>query len=736
MSTTSCAAHCSFRRLLLALLLCLGSSKAPAQRYLTTLGIVADLPAGPGARAIITGDFNGDGLTDLATIGERQISLHYQEAGSAGWHPGTLTVGKRIVAACSGRCNRDRLSDILLVTDDPPELLVYFAKAGERFVLAWRSKIPALYGNVLLADVDNDGRGDAVLFGKRQLGISVMGGRGDGSFRPGSTLLPESSFGALTVEDVNGDGLNDLVAANWVSNQLMVFTGFGKMNFSEPSVLQFATEPRLFSTASLDSDRNRDLVVCFPEEHRCGLFLGDGLGGFHPAQNVALNSPPIKLGVADVNGDGRDDVGLLSADERSLLIDLNNEGRLSDSVIYAAGKFPTDFCFIRHGWTSLIDAAVLDSATSRLRIFYNAMADRNPDGEKTYALGLHPEGLLAADVNHDGWDDIVVADSRSRSLSLFLNDGHGGFTGQISVGTSSELGSIEFVPKNDSIALFLGTGSETTKTSIVEINTRTYSRTVVGLPSQGDQTILSARVDSATRFLHLMILEHERAQASGEFIEYEQIGPARYIERSIASHLSPPILAATMCDCIRNGIADIVALVYGERLHDQLFYLLPGDSGETFHPPRHVLTMEGVQPATGLLWNEDLNNDGLTDLIVNFREPDNLLTVSLGQKDTTFSSAYFNVRSPVRLSSKERLRILDLNGDGIKDLVVMNDVDRSIEVYPGLGDGTFDPGPHLISTRGLAGFTLDDINGDRIPELIIADSESCVLKILSLEEGR
>jgi hypothetical protein len=69
------------------------------------------------------------------------------------------------------------------------------------------------------------------------------------------------------------------------------------------------------------------------------------------------------------------------------------------------------------------------------------------------------------------------------------------------------------------------------------------------------------------------------------------------------------------------------------------------------------------------------------------------------------------------------------------DLVVKNEADRSIEIFPGLGDGTFDPGPHLISTKGISGFTLDDINRDGVPELIITDSASCVLRILTLEEG-
>src|SRR5258706_16330961 len=117
MSTGSLSSRRPVRLFLLSLAIpfCGGHSTALAQRYLTTLGIVADLPAGSGAHAIITGDYNGDGLTDIAVLGERQVSFQYQQDGAAGWKEGTLTVGKPIVAGASGRCNRDRLADLGLL---------------------------------------------------------------------------------------------------------------------------------------------------------------------------------------------------------------------------------------------------------------------------------------------------------------------------------------------------------------------------------------------------------------------------------------------------------------------------------------------------------------------------------------------------------------------------------------------------------------------------------------------
>jgi len=256
----------SARATLLVAALCLaGTSSAIAQRYVTTLGSVVELRAQPEAAGIIKGDFNGDHLTDIATFGGDEVLVNFQEPGSLVWHGTILTAGKPVVAAAAGRCNGDRLTDIVLMTDSPPEILVFLARSSERFVQVWKTELPALYGNMALADIDNDGKVDILLYGKRHLGVTVMRGRGNGTFRPATVLLPENSFGALSVEDINGDGVNDIVAGNWVSNEIMIFTGFGKSTFSEPSIIACPSEPRFFRTAFLDADLVMDLVVCLTE---------------------------------------------------------------------------------------------------------------------------------------------------------------------------------------------------------------------------------------------------------------------------------------------------------------------------------------------------------------------------------------------------------------------------------------------------------------------------------------
>ena len=78
--------------------------------------------------------------------------------------------------------------------------------------------------------------------------------------------------------------------------------------------------------------------------------------------------------------------------------------------------------------------------------------------------------------------------------------------------------------------------------------------------------------------------------------------------------------------------------------------------------------------------------------------------------------------------------LADLNGDGIPDLIVANSGGDNILVYPGLGDGHF--GAEVNGGKGFQvgtspeGITVADVNGDGQPDLIIANMDSNDVSIL------
>jgi hypothetical protein len=118
----------------------------------------------------------------------------------------------------------------------------------------------------------------------------------------------------------------------------------------------------------------------------------------------------------------------------------------------------------------------------------------------------------------------------------------------------------------------------------------------------------------------------------------------------------------------------------------------------------------------------DFNRDGNMDLAVGLNEDTNSVTVLLGDGTGNFNLA------PTTSLADRWIPVLtaDFNQDGIPDLVVSNG--SSLMILLGNGDGTFTPanGQPLSVGSGFGGLLpiqTADLNGDGIPDLVVADSE-------------
>ena len=686
------------------------------------------------ARGITTGDFNGDGISDIAAFGGNQVFIHFQQKDSVQWRTVPMRLESQVVKMIAARCNDDSLWDLIMIAEHPSEIQVYLSKPEEKFSLRWKAPIAQSFEDVVAGDINNDGKVDILLSGKKEPGITVFLGNKNGTFRQPTTILSDYTFSSVSVQDVNEDGINDILAVNWISNEVLLFSGFGKMRFSNPSVLSFEDEPISVVAANLDSNFTKDLAVSFAEKKEIQTFSGDGFGGFVPLQTIPLGYVASQINVGDFNADGKQDIAVFSQEQKNMDILVNDgAGHFEGHAVFAAGRAPAEFVVLADRYQSLADLVILDKARSYLRFLQNSDVRMKRRKQMSYSTALEPTAIITSDLDRDGWLDILVANSASQSFSVLRNYGDGTFEGQIPFPCSFNVSSLVSCLQSDTTSKIIAAGMKEDKISITDVYAKDYSHFSYTLSVPPQPNILWTVMDEKNGYLTILNLDAGELAHGISLMKFQQISQTRFVEQSYSIHSNNPVLGASIGDFDGDGNADLSYLSFNKKMKRIEGYEAKGSPSGEFMQARLSFKIDLLDTVSALLWHADLNRDGIEDLVFLLREPVNLLYTSLGRRDTTFAIPWTDTNYAVNTFSSDRLKFFDANGDRHIDIILDNSLTKTIQVLFGNGNGTFGAPVRLVNSEGLGGFAIEDLNNDGIPELITTDIANGVLKIVSLE---
>ena len=289
----------------------------------------------------------------------------------------------------------------------------------------------------------------------------------------------------VAAADFNNNGKLELVATSYDINQLIFLTNNSQGIFSEANVIGSpARQPIYITNADFNGDGFQDLVTANNFDTNITVLTNTGFGSFSNSARLPVMDKPVWVAVADVNGDGLLD--LISANYGSCGIG----NTLSVYTNAGSGNFALDATLtVGYGPVCVVAADVNGDGFADL---ISANQDENSlsilinDGHGNFTLQstipvYNPSALVAADLNADGSIDLAVASTPTNYLGLvtiFLNDGEGNFSSNtvIQVGTTDDYNYLSSLVAGD----FSGDG----KMDLVVANYTTATLTVLTQTSQ------------------------------------------------------------------------------------------------------------------------------------------------------------------------------------------------------------------------------------------------------------
>ncbi len=266
------------------------------------------------------GDFNGDGITDLAVIAGLINNLVYLRGlGGGRFAPPEKFLVRGAVFARSGAIpldwNEDGLTDLAITSPSNNAdglrqgLAVTFGHRLNGFDAPRFRSLPTPQAAHMsaLTDVNADGLPDLVMtygLDSNQGGIAIQYGSGNGFFRSGPTYLAAGPV-QLEITDINQDGAPDFIVANRDRSSLAVWRN------DRHGAFMLASEPETnrglaaFALADFDNNGTTDLLATIPNATGARVLSGKSDGTFNVTTQTFSGTGWT---TGDFNGDGNQDV--------------------------------------------------------------------------------------------------------------------------------------------------------------------------------------------------------------------------------------------------------------------------------------------------------------------------------------------------------------------------------------------------------------------------------------------
>ena len=361
--------------------------------------------------------------------------------------PVTYSTGTATRGVALGDLNGDNKLDAVASNFTSGNVSVLIGNGNGTFDAAVNHSVNGNPRIIRLSDFNGDGKLDAAVANSGSHNVSVLIGKGDGSFSASASYAVASSGSpvGLAVADLNGDGRPDIATANSTPGNVSVLINNGNGTFSTHVEYSVGGSGNLnVMLADLNGDGKNDIVTSNFSSANISVLLNNGNGTFGSGTTYSAGTNPYPVSIADVNSDGSLDVAVANYGSDNISIFINNgDGTLAAVVNYGVGDIPQGIILTDLNGDGKADIANTDNNAHTVTTYMNSGTGTFVSSTSYSVLpASFPLDITAGDLNGDGKNDVVSANSGSGNISVFLNQVTDVFyaktsTGRVSIGTSS-----------------------------------------------------------------------------------------------------------------------------------------------------------------------------------------------------------------------------------------------------------------------------------------------------------
>jgi len=371
---------------------------------------------------VTAGDFNNDGVPDIASVGSN--GYLYTRLGNGDGTFGSVHSGAHripYIQVVAGDVNNDGKLDLIALSASNNKVDIYLGLGTGLFTTPTTAAHELATGSgpsfIATGDFNGDGNLDIAVANETASTLTIYLGSGTGTFTAGTPFSIDAGTVDIVVADFNSDGIPDLAISN--ATNITTYLGNGNGTFQSAGqtfALPDGDAPNSIAAGSLRNNGVQDLVVGDDYLGGFWVYLGNNDGTFTtPANPITNNDDYTFVGLLDVDGDGN-----LDLVDQSGYGDLdvflgNGDGTFGDSSYFSVGYGGLNFAAADFNHDGLPDFITSDNGDDTETILLGAQA-ATATAYAVFAIGT---GIQDVDASYPG--DAIHAASLSGTVPLAVS---------------------------------------------------------------------------------------------------------------------------------------------------------------------------------------------------------------------------------------------------------------------------------------------------------------------------